>query len=64
MEYKMRDYFIHEFQQRQAYGRVTWLVRMWKDWRGHAIVKLDAGKERASWQIGIKGFHLRVSAHW
>jgi hypothetical protein len=60
----MRDYFVHEFQQRQAYGQLTWLVHMWKNWRGRVILKTMTRRQRASWRIGIKGFHLQVSAHW
>ncbi len=29
----MRDYIVNEVQSRQAYGSVTWLVRMVGNWR-------------------------------
>ncbi|MCA0434598.1 MAG: DUF1127 domain-containing protein [Proteobacteria bacterium] len=29
----MRDYILHEAQSRQAYGRLTMLVRVIKNWR-------------------------------
>jgi uncharacterized protein YjiS (DUF1127 family) len=29
----MRDYEINEAQSRQAYGRLTWVVRMIRNWR-------------------------------
>ncbi len=29
----MRNYMIHEARSRQAYGRLTWVVRVLKNWR-------------------------------
>ena len=29
----MREYALHVAQSRQAYGRLTWLVRLVKNWR-------------------------------
>jgi uncharacterized protein YjiS (DUF1127 family) len=35
----MRDYIVNEVQSRQAYGRVTWLVRMVGNWRMRSDLK-------------------------
>lgn len=57
----MRDYVLHQAQSRQAYGRLTPLVRVVKNWLNRrALHKLDKLDDFMLRDIGLTRDDLRM----